>query len=90
MSRFICPHCQEKGISLWTKMWLGPGVQATCKCCDKKVSVPNKAMFAVIPMLLAILIAQDSESVLFETGFFMLGLLVSITLHIKLTPLIAR
>ena len=80
----------EKGISLWTKMWLGPGVLATCECCKKKVSVPNKAMFAVIPMLLAILIAQESDSLLVEVGFFILGLLVSLALHIKMIPEVAR
>ena len=71
-------------------MWLGPGVLATCKCCEKKVSVSNKAMFAIVPMLLAILIAQNSDSVLFKTGFFILGLLVSLVLHIKMAPLVAR
>ena len=90
MSKFSCPHCGEKGISLWTKIWLGPGVLATCKCCEKKVSVPYKAMFVLIPMLLAILIAQGSDSVLLKAGFFILGLLVSLALHIKMTPLVAK
>ena len=90
MSQFICPHCGEKGISLWTKMWLGPGVLATCKCCEKKVSVPNKAMFAIIPMLIAVLIAQESDAVLVKAGFFSLGLLVAIVFHIKMTPLVAK
>jgi hypothetical protein len=90
MSKFTCPHCEEKGISLWTKMWLGPGVLATCKSCEKKVSVSNKAMFALIPMLFAILIAQNSDSMLFKAGFFILGLLVSLVLHIKMTPLVAK
>ncbi len=90
MNQFTCPHCAEKGISLWAKMWLGPGVLATCTGCEKKVSVPNKAMLAIIPMLLAILIAQESDGVLVEVGFFILGLLVSLALHIKMTPLIAK
>ncbi len=80
----------EKEFSLWTKKWLGSGVLATCECCKKKVSVPNKAMFAVIPMLLAILIAQESDSLLVEVGFFILGLLVSLALHIKMIPEVAR
>lgn len=90
MSQFKCPHCGEKGISLWTKMWLGPGVLATCGCCERKVSVPNKAMLAIIPMLVAVLIAQESETVLVKAGFFSLGLLVSILLHTKMTPLVAK
>ncbi|MFT5599446.1 MAG: hypothetical protein ACI9YO_000146 [Gammaproteobacteria bacterium] len=90
MIQFKCPHCGEKGISLWTKMWLGPGVLAACTGCEKKVSVPNKAMFAIIPMLLAILIAQESDAVLVEVGFFILGLLVSLAFHIKMTPLVAK
>ena len=90
MIKFNCPHCGEKEISLWTKMWLGPGVLATCKSCDKKVSVPTKAMLAIIPMLIAILIAQESDKVLVEAGFFILGFLVSLALHIKITPLVSR
>ena len=90
MSKFICPHCGEKGISLWNKMWLGPGVLATCKSCEKKVSVSNKAMFAMIPMLFAILMAQGSETVLVKASFFTLGILVSLVLHIKMTPLVAK
>jgi hypothetical protein len=54
------------------------------------VSVPNKAMFAIIPMLLAVLIAQESDTVLAEAGFFILGVLVSLVLHIKMTPLVAK
>lgn len=90
MSQFICPHCAEKGISLWAKIWLGPGVVATCSSCEQKVSVPNKSMFAIIPMLLAVLIAQESNTVLAEAGFFILGVLVSLALHIKVTPLVAK
>jgi len=90
VSQFICPHCAGKGISLWVKIWLGPGVLATCICCEQKVSVPNKAMFAIIPMLLAVLIAQESDTVLAEAGFFILGVLVSLVLHIKMTPLVAK
>lgn len=90
MNQFVCPHCGEKGISFWTKMGLGPGVLATCRSCDKKVSVPNKAMFALIPMLFAIVIGQESDTVLVKAGFFMLGFLVSLALHIKMTPLVAR
>ncbi len=84
------PRFREKGISLWAKMWLGPGALATCECNKKKVSVPNKAMFAVTPMLLAILIAQESDSLLVEVGFFILALLVSLALHIKMIPVVAR
>jgi len=69
---------------------MGPGVLATCTRCEKKVSVPNKAMLAILPMLLAILIAQESDAVLVEAGFFILGLLVSLTVHITMTPLIAK
>ena len=47
-------------------------------------------MFAVTPMLLAILIAQESDSLLVEVGFFILALLVSLALHIKMIPVVAR
>lgn len=90
MSKFKCPHCGEKAISLRTKMWLGPGVLASCSYCEKKVSVSNKAMFAMIPMLLAILMAQGSDTVFVKVGFFTLGILVSLVLHIKMTPLVAK
>ncbi len=90
MSKFACPHCDQKGIPFWTKMGLGPGVMATCQCCEKKVSVPNKAMYAIIPMLFAIVIGQESDTVLVKAGFFLLGFLVSLAIHIKMTPLVAR
>ena len=81
MNQFICPHCNEKGISFWTKMGLGPGVLATCKSCEKKVSVPNKALFALIPMMIAVLISQETETGLAKAGLFILGVLVSLLLR---------
>lgn len=71
-------------------MGLGPGVLADCKCCGKKVGVSNKAMLVLIPMLFAIIIGQESDAVLVKAGFFLLGFLVSVVLHIKLTPLVAK
>jgi hypothetical protein len=46
-----------------------PGVLATSTCCEMKFSASNKVVFAVIAILLAILIAQESDVVLVEAGF---------------------
>lgn len=90
MSQFICPHCSEKGISLWAKIWLGPGTLATCTCCEKKVTMSNKAIFIIISMLFAVLMGQESDTVLVMAGFCILRLLVSLALHIKMTPLVMK
>jgi hypothetical protein len=39
VQNFECPHCRERTIPAWTKLFLGSLATATCQSCGGKVSV---------------------------------------------------
>ncbi len=59
----ICPHCQQSGISVIRRAFLGPAVAATCTSCGGKVGVPwGKSMIAFLPMVLSFIGANFLHS----------------------------
>ena len=90
MKEYLCPHCQEPGISFWRKMCLGPAVPAICKLCNNKVGVPYKSMIAVVPFLLSIFLCAFSKNVVIMGLTILIGFLVMSFIHMKLIPLEKR
>lgn len=37
--RYACPHCGEKTISLWRRLFLGPALPTRCSACQQRVGV---------------------------------------------------
>jgi hypothetical protein len=47
-----CPHCNQPGISVLRRAFLGPAIPATCVACGRDVGVPwGKSLIALSPFL---------------------------------------
>ena len=90
LSYFVCPHCDQKGVSFLRKMFLGPAVPATCKCCGKKVGVSYKSMIGVLPIAGAYFIAKYIETMPIVFGIYALGFIFASIIQIKFVSLEAR
>lgn len=90
MSRLICPHCGEPGISRMRKFWMGPAVPATCQACGRKVGVSWWSMLAVIPMLVAILSVPSVDSLWISLGLVLASGALMTVIHMKWVPLVRR
>ncbi len=44
---FDCPHCHEKGITLWEKMWSGSDTPAACSNCNQLSYAHSKYRFGM-------------------------------------------
>ena len=57
MSMHICPHCGGPGLTTARKLFLVPGLPATCRCCTRRIGVSGLAALAGIPLLAGLLLA---------------------------------
>lgn len=68
---FICPCCNKKGISFWSKFWSGSDAPSKCEVCGKLSFVHSKYRFGFQsgwPTLGKILGAALSLFLLFQTN----------------------
>jgi len=82
MAYYACPHCNDDGISIIRKIFLGPVLPATCSKCGGKVGVPSKPFYALmIPLILILVIVPP---------FAILLLPIFCFIHLKWVPLIPK
>ncbi|AOT08730.1 hypothetical protein [Pseudoalteromonas luteoviolacea] len=68
---FICPSCNKKGISFWSKLWSGSDSPSKCKQCGELSFVHSKYRFGFQsgwPTLGKILGAALSVFLLYQTN----------------------
>ena len=88
---YLCPHCNKPGISVLRRACLGPGFPATCTACGAKVGVPwGKNAIALLPFLLAILIASFMPSLALAVLVWLVGAVAMLVLFFTIVPLIKK
>jgi hypothetical protein len=90
MEDLECPHCHNKSISVWTKLFTGPGRTVACPNCQGKVSVPASSIWVAIPAIAGAVAAIFVDSRMTGAVLFVAGTIVTTFLHYKFVPLIAR
>lgn len=90
MTAFTCPHCGQRGITVWRKLVLGWGRAVPCQYCGLKITVsPLPAVAAVLPVALIVL-AIGTGWLRDPAAMILLGLLAWISyalLHLYVVPL---
>ena len=52
---YICPHCNQPGLSVVRRAFLGPALPTKCTSCGQLIGVPwARSAVAVAPFLLGI------------------------------------
>ena len=88
---YLCPHCSKPGISVLRRAFLGPGIPATCTACGAKVGVPRgKIAIALLPFLLAIVIASFMPSLALSALVWLVGAVATFVLSFTIVPLIKK
>jgi ribosomal protein S27E len=86
-----CPHCRNWTMSLWTKLFLGPGRTVACANCGGRMSVPRSGIWVIVPGVIAIWASLFIiESRPLAIVVFAVGMAVSSILHCRFLPLTAR
>lgn len=84
--RFLrCPHCKEKGFSLWKRLCIGPFKAKKCRRCRGLVTVSMKRATMVVIFHLIVV-----NGLLFFLGFRSYLLPISCVLAIIFIPLYSR
>ena len=88
---YICPHCNQPGITALRRAFLGPAIPATCKSCGRKVGVPfGKSYLVALPFGLSILVAMFLPSTLEAVVAVLLGTGATFALDYLYVPLVRR
>jgi uncharacterized protein (DUF983 family) len=88
---YACPHCGKPGISLFRRAFLGPAIPATCVTCGRKIGVPlGKSMMALLPFILAIIIAPFTRNAAISASIWIAGIIVMFVLSFMFVPLIKK
>lgn len=90
MADLACPHCGNATIPLMSKMFLGPGRTLQCPRCRKNVSVPASSVWTAIPIIVAACAAVVIESLPVSAAIIVAGTVITVLLHYKFVPLVAR
>lgn len=85
-----CPHCQHPAMSYVRKSCLGPALSVACKHCGKQVSVSWFAVFAFIPFLVCMLLAEHVGHWWPAALILLAGFGVTLVVHEWLVPLVPR
>ena len=89
---FTCPHCKKPGISLISKLFMGPPpAPSACKACGKEVGVPYSSTIIGILILIAVsVLANWVESNLLKIAIGVATALTMSVIYLKWVPLIPR
>lgn len=95
MTNYPCPSCQQPTIPFWNKQTLGPGQTITCSGCGAGVSVPYSSIWVITPFMLAALAARLTDyrglvGLATVWGLLAVGLVVTMVLHARFSPLIKK
>jgi hypothetical protein len=86
-----CPHCEKKAVTVLRKIFLSPGMPATCLACGKPVGVTYRHWLkAAWPGATVMIIAMFLESNLLMYGLSTVGFALMIWLHLQMVPLVAE
>ncbi len=67
----VCPSCSGKGMSLFRRLYLSPGVPGICQTCGKKLGISYAAIICTVPFLGALYFAEYlSPTLAFLAGTF--------------------
>ena len=67
----VCPSCSGKGMSLFRRFSLSPGVPGICQTCGKKLGISYAAIICTVPFGVALYFAEYLSSTLaFLAGTF--------------------
>lgn len=85
-----CPHCKAKAMTSVRKSFLGPAQSTSCRKCGKRVCVSFAAMFALIPFILAIIVADSLfySSPVLAAGALLAGFVATVYIHVAYAPLV--
>lgn len=88
---YTCPHCQQRGVSVWRRAFLGPTIPATCTACGRKIGVPwGKSTIAVLPLVLSVLLSSFTPNLTLSLLVVLLGAAAMLALFYFYVPLEAR
>lgn len=88
---YACPHCNQPGLSVLRRAWLGPALPATCASCGRKIGVPwTKSLIALLPFLLGVAAAAVASSVALSALSVLAGTAAMFALFFRFVPLEKR
>ena len=89
-----CPHCsQDKCISAFRKLYLGPKYSVKCRFCNKYVSVSYRDTYiSTIPIFIAVVLSalRLFNSIQIEILIWVIAFLLSSIINNFWNPLICR
>ena len=67
----VCPSCTEKGMSLFRRLCLAPGIPGICRTCGKKIGISYACIICTVPFFGALYFAEYlSPTLAFLAGAF--------------------
>ncbi len=56
--KYICPHCNQPGLSTLRRAYLGAASPATCTSCGKRINISYRhSLFAATPLMISVMLA---------------------------------
>jgi len=84
-----CPHCREKAMSVWRKLFTSPLTYVACQNCGKPITVSWLSMVYALPFFALIVMQIIMMSNLWVTMMLVIALLCIYSLIlIKRVPLV--
>lgn len=88
---YACPHCNNPGISMLRRAFLGTAIPATCTSCGAKVGVPlGKSAVAFLPCLLAMVAARHLPTFTLAAIAWLVGAAAMFILWFTFVPLVKK
>jgi hypothetical protein len=85
---FNCPHCEKPGISPLRKAIMSPGLQATCKSCNRLSGMRYSSwLIAMLPGTVLMIAALFAEPGLVEWALNISGVILMIVIPWLFAPL---
>jgi len=88
---FKCPNCDEKTISNYSKLLIGPVRSVSCKKCNASISIPYISLFfTVIYFVMILLVTKLNMFWMNQISILISSCVVFIYLHYRFVPLIIK
>ena len=85
-----CPHCGQEGITIASKLCLGPAVSAKCTQCGGRFGVSYAATLLLIPFFLLFWVSFMAPFFLLKAVLWVGFLVLMSVAYVRLTPLKPR